>query len=233
MFDDVTDAGSAIGVIQCASKKRANAGCLIAEDGREVLFVGDPDTAPRVGGVRYARPDDLATDGRSYRDVLEQYNREQYTSNPWGLLEAWYLYARDEYGVLVRALGEANVFILSAGWGLVPANYLLPKYDITFSSSARGPTGYKRRPASDRGYYRDFSMLPSQTSRHVYFFGGKDYVALFCQLTANVRQRTVFVKSKTLPKGLTCRAEHYETTTSTNWYYGCVRAFAERVRTGG
>lgn len=228
MFDDVTDAGSAIGVIQCASKKRANAGWLVAEDGREVRFVGDPDAAPRHDRFRYARPDDMASRGRTYRDVLEQYNREQSVTNPWGLLPAWRLYARKEYGELVRALGTANVFILSAGWGLVAADYLLPNYDVTFSSSARGPDGYKRRLARDRGY-RDFSMVPAQTARHVYFFGGKDYVALFCRLTEKVRHRTVFVNSKTPPKGLTCPAEHYETNTRTNWHYECVRTFVERL----
>ena len=226
VFDHLTDAGSAIGVIQCASKKRANAGCLVAENGAEVLFVGDPDAAPPCDRFCYARPDDMATGSRTYRDVLEQYNREQSVTNPWGLLPAWCLYARKEYGELVRALGAANVFVLSAGWGLVAADYLLPNYDITFSSSARGPDGYKRRPARDGGY-RDFSMLPAQTARHVYFFGGKDYVPLFCRLTARVRQRTVFVNSKTPPKGLTCRTERYETNTRTNWHYECVRAFAE------
>ena len=229
MFDDVTDADSVIGVIQCASKKHADAGCFVAEDDRKVLFVDDPDSAPHADNVRYARPDDLAPGGRSYRDLLDEYNREQYTDNPWGLLPAWRLYARNEYGVLVRALGPANVFILSAGWGLVAAEYLLPNYDITLSSQARGQHGYKRRSPKDRGY-RDFSMLPQQTSSHVLFFGGKDYVPLFCRLTANVRLRTVFFNSSVPPKGLTCGAEHYKTTTRTNWHYECVRAFADHVR---
>lgn len=224
--DDLTDAGDAIGVIQCAGKKRANAGCLVADDGREVHFVGDPGAAPRNDHVRNARPDDLAAGGRSYRDVLEQYNREQYASNPWGLLPAWYLYARDEYGALVRALGAGNVFILSAGWGLVAAEYLLPYYDITFSQRA---DQYKRRRDRDRGY-RDFSMLPPQTPHHVYFFGGTAYVSLFCRLTENVCRRTVFLKSKLLPKGITCRAVRYKTRISTVWHYNCVRQFVECLR---
>lgn len=133
------------------------------------------------------------------------------------------------YRALVDALGEGNVFILSAGWGLVAADYLLPDYDITFSSSARGQHAYKRRRPSDK-HYRDFSMLPQDTAKHVFFFGGKDYLALFCGLTANIRRRTAFVNSNALPRGISCRMERYETTTKTNWHYECVNAFAAKVR---
>ena len=85
------------------------------------------------------------------------------------------------YRTLVNALGVNNVLILSAGWGLVAAHYLLPDYDITFSSSARGQHAYKRCKPTDK--HRDFSMLPQDTAKHVFFFGDKDYLALFCTLT--------------------------------------------------
>ena len=222
----------AIGVIQCASKKRSDAGHLVADDGCKVLFVGDPAVAPTSRSLRYARPDDSVSAGDTYRERLEAYNRNSRAANPWGLLPAWQLYMPTAYRTLVDALGVGNVFILSAGWGLVAADYLLPNYDITFSSSARGHDAYKRRRPGD-GHYRDFSMLPQDTAKHVFFFGGKDYLALFCNLTANVRQRTAFVNSNTLPSGLSCRTERYETATKTNWHYECVNAFAAKVRDRG
>ena len=167
---------------------------------------------------------------------MEQYNRDDRIDNPWGLLPAWRLYKPrakpNAYRTLVDALGVGNVFILSAGWGLVPADYLLPDYDITFSPSAKGQHAYKRRRHSDK-HYRDFSMLPQDTTKHVFFFGGKDYLALFCTLTANIRQRTAFVNSNTMPRGMNCPTSRYETTTKTNWHYECVNAFAEKVRGGG
>ena len=52
----------------------------------------------------------------------------------------------------------------------------------------------------------------------------------FCNLTANIRQRTAFVKSKDLPRGINCRTVRYETTTRTNWHYERVNAFAAKVR---
>jgi hypothetical protein len=37
---------------------------------------------------------------------------------------------------LVEKFGIEKVFILSAGWGLIRADFLTPNYDITFSGSA-------------------------------------------------------------------------------------------------
>ena len=39
-------------VIQCAARKNPEAGCLRKRDGKEVVFVADPDAAP--GGVSHA-----------------------------------------------------------------------------------------------------------------------------------------------------------------------------------
>ena len=222
----------AVGIIQCASKKRPDAGRFVADDGRKVLFVADPGAAPASQSLRYARPDDETPAGHTYRERLEQYNRDDRTDNPWGLLPAWQLYMPSAYRTLVDALGVGNVFILSAGWGLVAANYLLPDYDITFSSSAKGQQAYKRRRLGDKRY-RDFSMLPQDTVKQVFFFGGKDYLALFCTLTANIGRRTAFVNSNTLPSGMNCRTARYATTTKTNWHYKCVNDFAEKARGHG
>lgn len=107
--------------------------------GRKVLFVADPASAPQSDSVIYKRPDDAASSGRSCRDMLEDYNRNRREDNPrdnpLGLLPAWKLYKNDAYGALAKHFGTDNLYILSAGWGLVKADYLLPCYDITFSAS--------------------------------------------------------------------------------------------------
>ena len=228
MIDVDVSQDDAIGVIQCAGGKRADAGHFVGDDGRKVMFVADRAAAPACQSLCYARPDDETPAGHTYRERLEQYNRDDRIDNPWGLLPAWRLYKPRAYRTLVDALGVGNVFILSAGWGLVPADYLLPLYNITFSSNA---STYKRRRAGDRRY-RDYSMLPQDTAKHVFFFGGKGYLKLFCTLTANIRRRTAFVNSNNLPKGMNCRTVRYKTTPR-NWHYECVNAFAEKVRGGG
>lgn len=54
-------------------------------------------------------------------------------------------------------LGVSNVFILSAGWGLVRADYPLPVYDITVAKPAKSADSYKWRRPTDE--YHDFCHL--------------------------------------------------------------------------
>jgi hypothetical protein len=61
-------------VIQCAATKRANAGCFRNGQNR-ILFVADPLKAPQSDRYIYARPDDIAGGGASWRDLLVQYSR--------------------------------------------------------------------------------------------------------------------------------------------------------------
>jgi hypothetical protein len=64
-------------------------------------------------------------------ELLLRYN-EAPGENPLGLLRAFKLYLNDIYRRLARHVGIENFLILSAGWGLIPASFLTPDYDITF-----------------------------------------------------------------------------------------------------
>ena len=207
-------------VIQCAAGKCSGAGTLKTPDGIPVLFVADPEQAPTDRKIIYARPDDLFADGLTWRDHLLDYNNNDKKKNPLDLRPAYRLYANGTYHMLVEKFGLESVFILSAGWGLISADFLTPDYDITFSSMAEP---YKRRRKRD--VYYDFSMLPDD-SDDVVFFGGKDYLPLFCQLTTEIRGRkTIYYNSvncPNLPSGFD--SVLYETRTRTNWHYECARA---------
>ena len=127
-------------VIQCASRKRADAGFLRTRNGAPVLFVANPQQAPTVENGLYARPDDLSESGKSWRDVLLEYNRRA-SDNPLRLLPAYQLYANETYRRLFEKFGADNTYILSAGWGLINSEFLTPYYDITFSAMADAFTG--------------------------------------------------------------------------------------------
>ena len=193
-----------------------------------MCFVADPAGAPNDRAVVYARPDDPSDKGLPWRDVLLDYN---YTSrdNPLNLLPAWRLYDNRVYGRLVERMGVDNVYILSAGWGLISAAFLTPSYDITFSQAA---DAYKRRRHSDR--YRDLQMLPNQTREPIVFFGGKDYLPLFATLTSSISTtKIVFYNSAKVPQMPGCVLRRFDTRARTNWQYECANAFVDGVLDAG
>lgn len=205
--------------IQCAARKREDAGYMRTRDGRRVIFVGDPTSAPAREDCLYARPDELSDQGGSWRDALVRYN-EKPGSNPLGLLPAFELYANVTYRALAAKFGKEKIYILSAGWGLIPASFLTPCYDITFSISAET---WQRRRKKDA--YADFCPLPADTNEKMLFLGGKDYLPLFARLTAPLHlARTVFYNSTRQPDAPGCDLVRFVTTTRTNWHYECAHA---------
>jgi hypothetical protein len=87
-------------VIQCAASKTPEAGTLRTQAGMPVMFVADPASAPVSEDCVYAHPDDLAEDGRSWREILLAYNRQP-GGNPFRLIPAFRLYANGAYRQLV------------------------------------------------------------------------------------------------------------------------------------
>jgi hypothetical protein len=211
-----------IAVIQCAARKRRDGGHLRSPAGHPVTFVATPNTAPTGNELLYAHPDDSSGYGGTWRDLLQQYNKDP-SNNPLRLLPAWQLYENRTYERLVERLGVDNVLILSAGWGLIRADFLTPYYDITF---ATGADSYKRRRQGDR--YRDFCMLPPATREDVVFFGGRDYLPLFYSLTNELSvKRTVFYNSARVPPVSGCELVRFQTATRTNWHYECANALLD------
>ena len=93
----------------------------------------------------YAHPDDLSDSGITWRERLLRYNRQPGT-NPLGLLRAWELYQNAVYSRLVRTYGIERVYILSAGWGLITADFLTPNYTSRSPNRpARGSSGTRGR----------------------------------------------------------------------------------------
>lgn len=209
-------------VIQCAAGKQPHAGHLRTRDGRKVMFVAQPQSAPADGDRVYARPDDISDSGESWRTVLERCNAEPGES-PLGLLPAWRLYRNPTYELLFRRIGPERLYILSAGWGLVRADFLVPNYDITFSKAGNVPK-FKRRGGQD--VYNDFE-LPSGIADPLVFFGGRDYIPLFTKLTAWAKgTRTVFYAgSGVAAPG--CTLQRFGNP-FTNWHYQCVKDFLEQ-----
>ena len=209
-------------VIQCAASKQAHAGTLKQEAGTPVRFVAKPHEMAGNPEWAYAHPDDVSDAGMSWREQLLKYNRTP-GSNPLGLLPAWKLYRNPIYGKLVQTYGPGWVYILSAGWGLISAEFLTPDYNITFSPS--GGKGSKRGLSSR---YDDLCLVPQESKEPIVFFGGKSYLPLFCNLTNIFKGRkVVFYNSDSLPSAPGCKLKRFKTRVRTNWQYQCASDFID------
>ncbi len=216
-------------VIACAGGKRAGAGLMRTTKGKPVKFVAQSKLAPKDAPYNYAMPDDISDDGTSWRVRLCAYNatHEKNGDNPFDLLPAWELYKPPIYGKLVKEYGAENVYIMSAGWGLVSADFLVPDYDITYSSSAKGENAYKRR-RKNNWVDKDFCMLPKESTDRVVFFGGKDYLKRFCELTKGYAgERVCYYNAGKCPDVEGVTLKKYETRTRTNWQYECAQKFMD------
>jgi len=206
-------------VIQCAATKQPQAGRMRMRDGRDVMFIADPTAAPAEPDVVYARPDDASDQGPSWRELLVDYNKDP-GDNPLGLLPSYRLYMNSVYSALADRVGVANLYILSAGWGMLPATFLTPDYDITFSRDA---DPWKRRGKRHR--YADFPM-PNDSDETLLFFGSNSYLPLYAELTANWNgPRLALYNASQMPAVEGVQLIRFETSTRTNWQYEPVRAF--------
>lgn len=214
-------------VIQCQGRKQPDAGTLKTASGLPVYFVARPDLAPPKSAFIYARPDDPSDYGPTWRQILLDYNRT--AANPLHLYPAARLYTDGIDERLASRFGVQNLYILSAGWGLIRADFLTPAYNITFSQSARGDKSYARRSKSDR--YQDFCMLSPDTTEDVLFFGSREYVPLFCSLTSRIKaRRTVFYNTAQPPDAPGCGLRLFsEAKRNTNWQFDCANAYLDNV----
>ena len=208
-------------VIPCCAKKRKR--CWTFE-GRQIIFVAHPDRCTASDRQIFFRPDDPVPHGaQTWREKLWAYN--QMGTNPDDLYRAADLYAQKIYQKLVNRLGWENTFILSAGWGLVRADFLLPYYDITFSRRA---DLCNRRGENDE--YDDFNHLLDWASvgqsETIVFCGGNDYLPLYYELTQDFPARKVIYHKAKKPQRRPAYVYiAYDTPRRTNWHYSCAEDF--------
>jgi hypothetical protein len=168
-------------------------------ESKKVKFVAEPGQCSESAEFLYCRPDDPIPPGndRTWRDELEKYNLayKHTGGNPYNLCKAWGLYLPrvQMYQGIYRGLKERfeeNFFILSAGWGLVESDFLLPYYDITLSSSQKIKECYKRKKGK---IYHDFNDLKTKVKQDdtIYFPGLKDYLDLYYYLMKDLPGKKV------------------------------------------
>lgn len=160
-------------------------------------------------------PDDLIelNGKKTWRDFVNE-NQAALT------FKAYELYKKKQYRCLYKKYGN-NFFILSAGWGLVNAEFKLPYYDITFSQ--QGSINTKRNKNIDIApVYKDYNQLVSNDNDDIIYIGGKDYLDLFYKLTCKLSNRKIiYYNSNIMPKNHDGNYIYrkYISNYSTNWHY--------------
>jgi hypothetical protein len=228
-------------IVQCAGSKE-DGGTLLCGSCIPVHFVARPRFAPRLTspGV-WANPDDVAPGcDYTWRTMLTGYNEqwEQRPDNPRKLLHAYQLYTPAIYGLLVLHFGLENVYILSAGWGLVRASFLLPVYDITLSNLPKEEK-YKQRDKCIVAGWKDYRQLEDNLIKDhepLVFIGGKSYWELFRKLCPNKGQPVMFYTgeapaAKHLPRPAITRIISYGKA-YTNWHYQCAKDLVNMHQSG-
>jgi len=209
-------------VIQCAGRKAKGAGKLTTPAGEDVLFVAHPP-AQQSPGTQYCHPDALIPgEGITWREHLLQYNLAQDHTNPNALCPAALLYRPAVYKALIANYSWSNVFILSAGWGLIRSNFLTPDYNVTFSNQAETPSKRKKHDAFDDFNHLKTSALDNNET--ICFFGGKDYLDLYYKLTADIAARKIIYHSHTIQQQQP-GYDYIAYRRFTNWHYSCVADF--------
>ena len=219
-------------VIQCASKKLPDAGRMKNKDGKAVSLVAK--LTPTSTGICVLPDAPVDSTGVTWRQQLLDYNANycETGENPLGLVPAASLYTPPAYAQLRRHFEPKDIFILSAGWGLVRGDFLLPDYDITFS---KNPNVAKesRRSARDKDWH-DFNQLTQADigGESLHFFGSVEYLKLFYQLLNRLdvgpsEQVVIHHKVNTAPRS-GYRYEQYMGDVSTNWQY---KALGDHLKT--
>ena len=217
-------------VISCAGSKAASAGRLKTPDGRPVEIVAHPNLMQesRIDpNLVYVSPDDQSGFGVTWREKLAEYNEayKRTGSNPNDLLPAFQLYKNRTYRDLVGRFNLENVFIISAGWGLIRSDFLTPQYDITFSSMA--PPAERRDYDRDTGF-RDFFALADLgglANGPVVCVASQAYLPLFHKLTESLDcEKLAFYVTNVPPDLPGCKSVRYEVKgMANNWQYRCAR----------
>ena len=202
-------------VISCSNSKN---GENLIYNRNEITFV----STPNMDNSFHFRPDDkIPNEQNTWREYVESQDNNK-------LLQSYKLYKPPIYKSLYKKF-KSDLFILSAGWGLINSEFRIPKYNITFSKR-----GDKQTLRKKDNVFNDFNhLLNINSNEKIVFFGGSDYIKLFFELTQFLpNEKIIFYKKKDIYKGNpflaiddSYKLIKFETKASTNWHYGCAKEF--------
>ena len=199
-------------IISCSALKNGN---NLIYNNNEIEFVSKPAKEYQF------RPDDIIPgENITWRKHIIQSQENS------SLLKSYELYKPLIYKSLYDRYGS-DLYILSAGWGIVSSEFKIPKYNITFSKNAEI---ISQRTQNDN--FNDLNHLKGiNENEKIIFIGGSEYLKLFHKLTNDLQnQKIIFYKKKNInsyapfiTNDPSYILEKYDTNTRTNWHYECAK----------
>ncbi len=216
-------------VIQCANRKVPNAATLTL-NGEAVHFVAQPQNEHMD-----KRPwDQIPGSDKTWIDCVMAYNEagstmpDEYiklnigTEDGRQLMPCGNLYEHPVYRELTTTRGLKNVYILSAGWGLVRADKFLPNYNVTFSQL--GDIRVRISVAERLQYASISDEIPDNDQ--INLFISRAYAPYWSYLYQGAPQRTIlhWRLGQELPKGKYGTVIKHDCGDQvTNWQYTAAR----------
>ncbi len=216
-------------VLVCSSEKHNNTHISVNNQTIKFKAVSNP------GNFEFLPDDPKPNDNCTWRKWVE--DNQNNAAIP---ALAYNLYSprnpfNDAYVNLNNAFNN-RFYILSAGWGLVKANYRLPNYDITFSVDNPENLRVFQNPNPP---YNDFNHLTNNhnevligRNEDIVFMGGRAYIEQFISLTENsINKKLIYYfginpPAQVLPQGFSYRKYFHPDATNYTWYYFLAQDYA-------
>lgn len=155
----------------CDKKKRAN---TFNFEGERPVFYASGNYTP------YGKP---SADENTWSHIVK--------SQKYGGTKAYELYTGNKiYNYAYNKLGD-RLFILSSGWGIMPATFKLPMYHITWAQNARGSTMFRDR---NDARWEDWTLDDhniKDDGHYMILLAGRDYIRQFLHCTSNIKKRCI------------------------------------------
>jgi hypothetical protein len=197
-------------VIQCAGTKTSSASFRNALG--PICFVAAPDH------LQNERAPWDTVYGTTWIEWVRRFNKEHVLPSGVSIVEqfsrAASLYKNNIYARLTRQIGIDNIFILSAGWGLVPGNALIPTYNVTFSAKAE--KNAKISPTK-RSEYPSLLENPNFGEEDVHFFITPSYRDYWDKAFPNQKSKKYVFHER---DGISAK---------TNWHYEALKQWLDTL----
>lgn len=169
-------------VVMMCSKSKQNDSALIFNN-NTITFKANTNEV-----INQFKPDDDIPGNINYSWRNYVSNNQNQINLPY---RAYELYTENVYNELFMTFGN-RLYIESAGWGIVNAEFRLPNYDITFSDNTNEETIRHYQT----GNYDDYNQLIVSPNDDIVFIGTEKYIPLFFYLTNQLPNRKIIYWKK-------------------------------------